>query len=663
MGKNNIKQKSKNSTDNNFSIANIDTAIDPFDDFYFYSCGNWIKKHQIPKDKTYIDSFSLVSDKRDLQLKHIVKYSVKHKNESVNSRIVNDLYASFTNTKEIERLKADPIKLYIDNVNGIKDKSEIAFVSSLIAKAGSSVFFDFYSDADNKDSSTYILYLWQGGLNLPDRDYYIKKGFSKIIKYYKKHIEHMFTLYGAEKEEAAKFAKDVLHIETQIAKASRPLAETRDVVKNYNKMSIEDIEKNYTNIKIKDFLRYLNAPLIQYAVIGQPEFFEKIDKLIEKTNIEEIKAYMNWSIINTAAPYLDKRFENAHFEFFGKILRGQKSMQPRWKRAIHFINAVAGEAMGELYIKNYFTEESRKYAADMIERIKDSFKHRIANAEWMSESTKRKALEKFSQINTKLGCPKRFRDYSKLKTDPLSLYQNFLNAYLFELEREMKRIGKKVDKNEWLMNAYSINAYYDPSKNEIVIPAGILQPPFFNLKMDDAVNYGGIGGILGHELTHGYDDQGSMFDKKGNLNDWWSKKDRDNFKQRAKKIAKLYGSLEIFKGLKLNGELTLGENIADLGGINIAYDALKNKLSEYANKNRIIDGFTQEQRFFIAWAQIWKGKILEKEARHLALIDPHSPMKIRGLIPPISHVDFYKVFKEKSKRKSIKIKCQGIGLW
>ncbi|MEM0106957.1 MAG: M13 family metallopeptidase [Candidatus Micrarchaeaceae archaeon] len=645
-----------NTSSNHFSVRNMDKKVDPFVDFYSYSCGAWLKKHKVPSNKTSIDSFSFAHDETYAKLRKLVESA----GNSTNERIVKAFYNSFMDKKARNAKAFLPIKGIIGSIEKIGSRKGIAEGIAMLAKKGGfSAFFDFDVAEDSKNSSIYALYFWQGGITLPNRDYYLKKEFAGTLKDYAVHIERMFRMYGmgAIKERASA----IISIETALAKASRQEADLRDPIKNYNKFALSKAEKAYKHIGIKDFCRIIGAGAPAYVIICQPEFFDAVDSMLAKRKLFELKAYMEWIVISDAAPLLHSYAVKEHFDFFGRKLSGQKAMLPEWRKAIALISAEVGEALGSLYIKKYFSGETEAMAKALVENIKGAFRKRLEKVEWMEPKTKRMALEKFDAIRAKLGYPKKFRDYSKLKTS-MDLFSNVLSAENFELKRAMSKIGKKVDKEEWDMNVFSANAYYSPSKNEIVMPAGIFVPPFFDIKKDDAVNYAGIGGIIGHELTHGYDDQGSKFDKHGNLRCWWTKKDKRSFAQRTYAIVDLYSSLEILPGLNVNGKLTLGENIADLGGIRIAYDALQMSISKDPSKMKAIDGFTPVQRFFIAWAQLWKGRILDKEARKLALIDPHSPMKYRGMVPPMTHPAFNDAFKAYSKLKEPKIRSN-ISLW
>ena len=436
----------------------------------------------------------------------------------------------------------------------------------------------------------------------------------------------------------------------------------RDSIKNYNKMSISSALKRYANLGISTIYEGLYVRDPEYVVVGQPEFFDKLDRIFATEKIETARAYLQWNILNDYSSMLHDAAVKEHFDFFGRKLIGQKEMRPRWKRGISLVSSMLGEALGAIYVKEDFGEDARRKALSLVKGLQSSFRTRLQSVDWMEPSTRRKALDKLDSMTLKVGYPKKFRDYSRLVMDGSSLIENFAAAYDFELKRDMSRVGKKVDREEWDMNAYTVNAYYNPSKNEIVIPAGIFQPPFFDKAIDQAVNYGGIGGVIGHEMTHGFDDQGSKYDKHGNLNEWWTNDDRKRFNSRSAKVASLYGSMDALPGIKVNGKLTLGENIADLGGIHIAYDALRDSAGSKGMAKRI-DGFTEEQRFFIAWAQIWKGNTTEDLKKLLATSDTHSPAHVRGSLPVLTHERFEAAFAEKSRLKFPGKRYKDISLW
>ncbi len=645
-----------------FSTKNIDPSKDPFVDFYSYACGNWIKKHKIPPDKSEIDSFDQLYDANLQILKDIAESCIKKTKKTPIEQKVGDLYSSFMDTAIIEKQKFNKLTPSLIRIRDIKDKAELPKILAELSRIGVSAFFRIYVTSDTKNSSVYSLYTWQGGISLPDKDYYTKEMFSKVKNEYVNHISRMFKIYGANSATASRNAKEVVNIEAEIAKASRSRVELRDDLKNYNRMTLGQISKRYKILGLTKFYKELGIKDPEYVIVGQPEFLDKVNKLISSLGIDSIKAYLTWRVLNSYAGLLHKRINDESFNFFGKLITGQKVQEKRWKRAIWFVDALIGEALGRIYIEEHFDQNAKKKADELVSNIQSSFKERINNVKWMSPQTKKKAIDKLNAINKKIGYPAKFKDYSKVIIKKDDLTGNFQRVIIYELKRDISRIGNKVDKKEWDMTPPTVNAYYNPSMNEIVFPAGIFQPPFFDPKMDDAVNYAGIGGVMGHEMTHGFDDQGSRYDKYGNLKRWWSDADTKRFTSKANKVANLYSSLEVMPKLKVNGKLTLGENIADLGGISIAYDALQKSLSNKGKKEPI-NGLTQEQRFFIAWAQIWKGETRNDAIKLAITRDPHSPKKIRGSIPAITHPAFESTFKSKSKLNKQKHNYGNVNLW
>ena len=644
-----------------FSVKNMDRSVDPFDDFYKYACGTWLKKHEIPKDKARIGSFNELYDANLLILKDIAEKCAKNATGKTES-LVGNFYSSYMNEALAEKLKFKPLMPIMKRIRDLESTEELPKLLAEMSRMGADAFFDSYVTSDIKNSGIYALYTWQGGTTLPDRDYYLNPKFAKLRKEYVNHIRNMFVLYGSKPSYAMADAKSVMEIETELARVQRTNVQLRDDIKNYNKMAIRQISSRYKKIGLAEFYKAMGAKKISYAIIGQPEFFDKLEKMIPKLKPAQLKVYLTWSVLHQYSGLLHKALYNENFDFFGKKISGMKSQRPRWKRAISLTDYSIGEALGALYVKRRFDAKTRAKAEELVANMRSAFAERIKRIDWMSEQTKRMALDKLASINQKIGYPKKFRDYSKLEIKRDDSVGNFQRAYAFEFDREIARIGKPVDRSEWGMTPPTVNAYYDPSMNEMVFPAGIFQPPFFDADRDDAINYACIGGVMGHEMTHGFDDQGSRYDKKGNLKEWWQKQDEKRFKARAEKVANLYGSLEAMPGLKVNGKLTLGENIADLGGIHIAFDALQKSLKK-SGYGKLIDGFTQEQRFFIAWAQMYKGKSRPEEAKRLILIDPHSPEKIRGLIPAITHESFQKEFKELSRKKEIAGRHDNVNLW
>ena len=650
-------QKSK---DIGFKISNMDLHIDPFDDFYNYACGTWIKSSKIPKDSPIISSFYELRDNTYKKLKLILLSCIKEPSKFKNGKLLADFYQSYIDMKTRDRLKFSPIKYIIERIDALKGKDELPKLIAFLMLNAVNTFIRFDPSPDEKNSSVYALHIHQGGLSLPEKSYYIEDLLKKVRLSLRENIIRMFRLYGFSIAEAQRAADTVIRIETKIAMISRSKGELRDVLKNYNKMSTDEFRKRFAYLHLDELLNDIVPKLPDYLIVGQPEFLSGLGKIIEEENIDDIKLYLKWHVLRSTANLLHEKAANTLFLFFGRQLTGQKKMKPMWYRATNFIINTIGNALSELYVEKYFDKSAEAKAVKLVNNVRKAFRKRLSRVSWMSQSTKNKALEKFDAMSVKIGYPAEFKDYSSIKSSKNDLLGNYVKAYQFELKRTMNRVGKRVDKKEWYMEAFTVNAYYNASMNEIVLPAGIFQPPFFDPNLDDAINYGGIGGIIGHELTHGFDDQGSKYDKYGNLREWWETDDRQKFNEKAKDIENLYSSLEVLPGINVNGKLTLGENIADLGGIHIAYDALHYALK---GKNPRIDGFTEEQRFFIAWAQIWKEKSTAKAKELMAKIDPHSPARFRGLIPVITHSDFEHVFKEKSKLAAPKFRYSDVNLW
>ncbi len=640
----------------NFSIEYMDFKNDPAENFYKFSNGKWLENAKIPDDKTRYESFSILAEKNLYKLKLILEELIDKKNLNKIEKMVSDFYKSGMNTKMIEKLKFEPLKEMVSILDDLKSHADLPLVLSKLSLNGIDTLFGFGSEADEKNSEIYAFYLMQSGLSLPDRDYYLNDQFKDILKEYEKHIKIMLDLYGYENPE--KFEEKIVNIEKKIAEFSRSRVDLRDPEKNYNKQFLNELSENYKNFDFTLFLNSINFKNSDYIIIGQTEFLTNVIDYFNTLNIDDIKNYLFWKILNSTASLLHKEVRDEDFRFYKKILLGQEKQEERWKTIIKVIDASIGEAMGELYVKKYFPPGAKERMMAMVSDLEDVFKERLKNVEWMTPKTKEMALKKFSKFNEKIGYPEKFRDYSSIKIDETDYFGNVLKSGLFEMNRQMNRIGNNVDKTEWEMTPPTVNAYFNPLKNEIVFPAGILQPPFFDNEMDDAVNYGGIGGVISHEITHGYDDQGRHFDENGNLVDWWSEEDARKFDEYAEKVVKLYGSLEILPEIHVNGKLTLGEDIADLGGVYIAYNALENHLKKHPELNKKIDNLTPEQRFFISWSQVWRGKIRENEIKRLITIDPHAPSKFRGEIPVWNHEKFEETFKEyiKNDKKKEKIK-------
>ena len=635
-----------------FSIQNMDTNEDPMANFFRFANGKWIDTHPIPPDKSSWGGFMELRDRNIYILGKILeKCALDDGKKRGIEKMVGDFYISIMDQMKLEEKKFDPIKPIMEKINKVRDKNEMVEVSQYLHSNGIGNFFSVFSMPDEKNSSVYAFYIYQGGLSLPNRDYYIQDSFQKTRDEFVAHMQNMFTMYGYSPMESKDSAEKVMKIETYIAKASRPQADLRDSEKNYNRIPYGELNEKFSRLNLVKYLEISQVPKTEYIVVGQPEVLDAMEKMLEEYSLEDLKTYLKWNTINYAAPYLHEAAEMEHFDFFNRKLLGQEVPEKRWKKAVNIVDRSIGEALGELYVEQEFGKEARERMQTMVDDIRSVFEEKLKNLPWMSDVTKKKALEKFSKFRAKIGYPSKFIDYSSIDIRKDDLLGNVMRSENFEFRREASRIGEQVDKELWLMTPPTVNAYFSPTENEIVFPAGILQPPFFDATMDDAVNYGGIGGVISHEITHGFDDQGRRYDMDGNLKDWWTEDDAKKFTERADEVVKLYDSLEVLPGLHVNGKLTLGENIADLGGVSIAFEALQRRLRKNPELNKKIDGFTPEQRFFLSWAQIWRGNNREPEIRRRISIDPHSPNVFRGSIPVMNHEKFDSSFVELSRVK------------
>jgi putative endopeptidase len=635
----NNKQKSE--TTNNqtseevvpgFDLSNLDTTYNPCEDFYHYAIGGWLKKNPVPETESRWSSFSILAENNRKKLKGILEEAAANPGEKGSEKqLVGDFYKVALDSNKAEKLGYEPIKPLLDEITAIKEFTQIPAVLAKLKHVGTGGLFRFGVGNDMKKSDQYITYLLQGGLGLPDKDYYFNEKYADVKEKYLKHIQQVFTLIGYKGDEAQKAAQDVLNFETKLAKASRDRVLLRDPSKNYNKISKEELISKYPNLDFPILFEEFNiSDKLDSLVIGQPEFIETVNTLIEKENVETIKNYLKWNVANNYSEFLSSDFVLEDFDFYQRTLRGIDKIKPRWKRALETVDANLGEPLGKLFVEKYFSEESKEYVSNMVEDIREVFKERIQQLDWMSDATKEKALEKLSTFTKKIGYPDKWRDYSGLKISAeKSFADNIMACNKFNTDYEMQKLGKPVDRTEWGMSPHTVNAYYSALNNEIVFPAGILQPPFYNPNADDAINYGGIGTVIGHEFTHGFDDKGSMFDAKGNMKNWWTDEDRAEFEKRIQVIIDQFNAFEPLEGIHVNGELTIGENIADLGGLILGYYALQKKIQKDGKEPEPIDGFTYKQRFFLSWAQVWAININEEELKRLIATNPHAPNQYR----------------------------------
>ncbi len=629
-----------------FSTDYMNPNAEPSGDFYEYCVGNWIRNNPIPADKSSWDAFHELLDRNYYLLREILENCASDPNGQPGrfARMLGDFYRSSMDSQTIERLKFSPISEMLSKVDRISSIADLVGIVAELHRSGSYPLFFTFSEPDKKNSSVYALTLYQGGLSLPDREYYLSENFKEVREQYGQHIANMFRLLGTGDAECAEHSKTIISLETELARFSRSRADLRDEEKNYNRVEVAEIEKSYALLGLGSYLKAIGIPGIGYLILGQPEFFQSLQNLINQRPLEEWKTYLKWKVLNTSAPLLHSEVEMEHFDFFNRKLLGQQEPEPRWKRTIVAIDNSIGEALGEIYVNRHFGRDAKSRMEEMISDISDVFRDKLSKLEWMSEDTKKLAKAKFDRFRAKIGHPDKFRDYSSIVVKKDDYLGNVLRSFQFEFLRQVIRSGKPVDRNEWYMTPPTINAYFSPTENEIVFPAGILQPPFFDISADDAVNYGAIGGVISHEITHGYDDQGRKYDANGNLNDWWKPEDGKEFMKRAKSVVEIYNSLEVIPGLHVNGQLTLGENIADFGGVSIAYEALQRRLSRNPELRKQIGGLSPEQRFFISWAQVWRQNVREPEIKRRITIDPHSPDRFRATVPVLNHFGFEKAF-------------------
>ena len=547
-------------------------------------------------------------------------------------------------SNQIEKDGYSGIQAYLTLIESITNKKELLVTCAELQKINISPFFGFNIDADSKSSHENITYLYQSGLGLPDRDYYLRedeKG-DQIKQEYKAHITKLFELIGTKQNIASTKAQNIYELEHELATACLSRAESRVVENKYNKYNMKELQDFVPSVNWMNFFQAIGSHSITELIVEQPKFMKKVDSILSTCKIEDAKDYLTWYLLNNTADHLSNDFQKQNFHFRGTVLRGTKSMKPRWKRVLNKINENLGEPLGQLYVAENFSPDSKKRVSEMVENIKAVFRDRLNNVDWMSKETKRKAIEKLNTFDKKIGYPDVWRDYSKLFLTKDAYFQNILSCRKFEFEHVIAKLGKPVNKEEWHMSPQTVNAYYSPTGNEIVFPSAILQPPFFNPDADDAVNYGAIGAIIGHEFSHGFDDQGSKFDGNGNMNNWWTDEDRNQFDTRTQLIIDQFSEFEALDSLYVDGKLTLGENIADLGGITLAYYALQK--ANKKNPTSAINGYDYKQRFFLGYAQVWRGHMTDDELMRRIKTDPHSPPHYRVIAPLSNLQEFQQAF-------------------
>ena len=620
-----------------FDLAAIDKTVDPCVDFYKFACGNWIKNNPVPADQVRWGRFNELADRNTwLLYQELAAASTSPKTPL--QKKYGDYYAACMNVDLANQLGAKPLQPVLDKIAAFNDKKKLAaLVAELQSNYGLPVFFRFGSEQDNKDSSKQVAYTGQGGLSLPDRDYYLLQDdrFKKIREQYTAHVTRMFVLLGDTPEQAAAETASVLAIETALSQGSMARADLRDPDKTYHPMSIADLQALSPSFDWKDYLSAQGEGSLTSVDVGMPDFVKALNAQVDAESIGALRSYMRWQTIHGAAPYLSEPIVTESFNFFSGTLQGQKEQAPRWKRCTRMTDMALGEAVGQDWVALNFPPAAKENMDKLVTALEKSLGEDIKNLDWMSDTTKAEAEKKLAAFRRKIGYPDHWRDYSKLVVVRDDLVGNVQRNAHFEYRRRLDKIGKPVDEKEWGMTPPTVNAYYDPSNNDINFPAGILQPPFYDFKIDPAVNFGGIGVVIGHEMTHGFDDEGAKFGPTGNRSDWWTADDLKKFNERTDCEVKEYNGFEVAPGQNLNGKLTLGENTADNGGIRIAYQALMETLAEeHASTTATIDGFTPAQRYFIGFGQIWCSNSTEQSARVLARTDPHSSgeWRVKGVV-------------------------------
>ncbi len=646
-----------------FDKSGMDTTVKPGDNFALYASGNWFKTTKIPASESGWGSFYTLSDDNIKQV-HSILDDVSAKDNASGSleQKVGDLYKSGMDTATIEKLGYDPLRPILAKIAAAKDYKELVKLAADGFKTGDGFLFGFYVAPDDRISSKNVAHFNQTGLSLPDKDYYTKtdSASKKIRDEFVKYVAKLFTFTGVDAATAAKKADDVLKLETAIAQSHLAPVELRDPVKNYNKFAVNDLQKQMPDIDLKDAFDRMELKT-DTVLVGQPGYYKALNNLLKTQPIEVWKDKTIFGELDNSSSFLSKKFRDAHFDFWGKTMQGQKQQKDRWKTIAYNVDSWLGELLGQLYVEKYFTPEAKQRMLDLVNNLQGVYKDRIEKLDWMSPDTKKQALAKLAAFTKKIGYPDKWKKYDDVTISKDAYFENGLSVAKHDYKRMIAKVNKPVDRAEWGMTPPTVNAYYNPTFNEIVFPAGILQFPFFDKDADDAVNYGAIGAVIGHEMTHGFDDEGRQYDKDGNLKDWWTKDDAAKFKTKVQVMIDLYNKYTVLNGLHVNGSLTQGENLADIGGLAIAYEAFKN--TPEGKSDTKIDGFTPDQRFFLSFAQVWRVKESDETVRMRISVDPHSPERYRVDGPVYNMEAFYKAFNIKPGDKMYREEKDRVKVW
>lgn len=642
-------------------LANLDPSISAKEDFYQYATGGWQKNHPLKPEYSRYGSFDVLRENNEIRLNELFQglSSVKAEKGSVQQKI-SDLYAMGLDSTRLNAEGVNPVKPYLDALESVKDVESYVRAMADIELHGDGGCWGVYAESDMTDNSNTVLYITQSGLALGNRDYYLLAENAELREGYLNFLKKIFTLAGDEKAEQK--AKDAFDFQMTIAEPSWSMIQQRDIEARYNPMTPEQLYKEYPALRFDAYLDAMGIPAQSKIVLEQPSYFKALNRILAKTNPRILRHYLQAQLLSGACGYISDDFTDASFDFFSAQMSGIKEQKPRWKRAMQAPNSILGEAVGEMYVAKYFPEKDKQKMLQIVKNIQKGLSEHVASLDWMSEQTKARAQEKLSSFIIKIGYPDKWKDYSTLEIDAQkSYYQNLREASLWSMRDNLSKLGRPVDKTEWGMTPQTVNAYYNPTTNEICFPAGILQPPFFNPNADDAVNYGAIGVVISHEMTHGFDDQGRLFDKDGNLNNWWTEEDAASFKAKADKLVAQFDAVQIQDGLYANGSATLGENIADQGGLRIAFTAMKNSFG--GKEPKPIDGFTAEQRFYLAYAILWGQNITPQECARLTLLDVHSLGRNRVNVSLRNLQDFFDAFDIKEGDKMFRPEEERVVIW
>ncbi len=645
-------------------LANLDTTALPGTDFYQYACGGWMKAHPLTAEYSQYGSFTILAEENRKQMQGLIEElaAAEHPAGSVAQK-VGTLYKIAMDSVKLNAEGIAPIRAGLEEIAALKDKKEVYALLGSLERRGVTSYLGTGVGADEKNSSMNAVYTSQAGLSMGERDYYLgtDEATAKIREAFKEHVVKMLCLAGFDEAKAQQTRDVVMDVETRLAKAFRSRVDLRDPQANYNKMTLDELKKQYATFGWDAYLSNLGLKDVKEIIVGQPEALAEATKILDTLPAGEQALYLQWKLIDHAASFLSDDIVEQNFDFYGRTMSGAQEMQPRWKRAVSTVSGVLGEAVGQMYVEKYFPAAAKERMTTLVKNLQTALGERIQNLEWMGDETKAKALEKLAAFRVKIGYPDKWKDYSTLDIKADSYYANIERATIWASDENMAKAGKPVDRDEWHMTPQTVNAYYNPTTNEICFPAGILQPPFFDMNADDAFNYGAIGVVIGHEMTHGFDDQGRQYDKEGNLKDWWTAEDAERFNKRAQVMVDFFDSIQVAPGVHANGKMTLGENIADYGGLQVSFQAFKTATAQ--NPLPVVDGLTPEQRFFLAYAGVWANNIRPEFVLYLTKMDVHSlgEWRVNGALPQIDA--WYEAFNITEKDPMFLPKEERVSIW